>query len=308
MKIFTLAFFLLAFIAGEINAQSNGSAENYIIVIGAYSVKENAVKFSKQSAQQKLNPKVEQNKLNSFYYVYINEIGNREQALSEVKKLRSSSPYKDAWAFKGTLGELITVEVPKKEPVEVKPEIVIPEPVIEEKIEIKEEPIVIDSAKIKAEMARAREEQIKREVDSKQMHTKKGEMEVLDHIYFYKDAAVLRPESKYQVDKLVEMMKQYPNEKIRIHGHTNGDAPGTIISKSDPNADIFSMDNTVENYGSAKKLSELRANLIRDYLVANGIDKKRMSVKAEGGKKPIYKVDDEKAEANVRVEIEIVKN
>ena len=33
-----------------------------------------------------------------------------------------------------------------------------------------------------------------------------------------------------------------------------------------------------------------------------------MSVKAWGGDKPLYRVDDEKAEANVRVEIEVVHN
>jgi len=70
--------------------------------------------------------------------------------------------------------------------------------------------------------------------------------------------------------------------------------------------DFFSLDNAVEDYGSAVKLSELRATVIADYLVSKGIQKDRMEIKAWGGKKPLYKVDDDKAEANVRVEIEVL--
>ena len=64
----------------------------------------------------------------------------------------------------------------------------------------------------------------------------------------------------------------------------------------------------MEDFGTAKELSELRALLIRDYLVSKGIDKKRMDIKAEGGAKPIYDIKDERAEANVRVEIEVLKS
>ena len=75
-----------------------------------------------------------------------------------------------------------------------------------------------------------------------------------------------------------------------------------------PRRGEYSLQNTVEDYGSAKELSELRANQILEYLASKGIDRKRMSIKAWGGKKPLYNVDDAKAEANVRVEIEVVKS
>lgn len=138
------------------------------------------------------------------------------------------------------------------------------------------------------------------------MVLKRGEMETLHHLYFYRDAAVLRPESKYEVDRLVELLKSHPKETIRIHGHTNGNDKGPIIRLPEGSKEFFSMDNTIQDYGSAVKLSELRATLIRDYLVANGIASHRMKIKAWGGKKPLYQVDDEKAEANVRVEIEVL--
>ena len=43
------------------------------------------------------------------------------------------------------------------------------------------------------------------------------------------------------------------------------------------------------------------------WLLDKGIDKKRMEIKAWGGKKMIYKKTDSMAGKNVRVEIEIIK-
>ena len=63
-----------------------------------------------------------------------------------------------------------------------------------------------------------------------------------------------------------------------------GEEPGKIIKLKDPNGDFFSLENSVEDYGSAKDLSEMRANVIRSYLIKNGISEKRMSIKAWGGK------------------------
>ena len=300
MKNIWLTCVLSAFVAAGVKAQSGMGEGNYVVVIGAFTVKKNADRFSKQGKQQNLNAKVEMNKLKNLYYVYVMQTMDHDLAISEVVRLRSSSSFKDAWAFNGTLGELITKrEEPRQEPVIEKTIPVVELPKIEVTI-LEPLPKPVDPAK-------EREARIKKEVDSKSMVMKKGEKDVLDHIYFFKDAAILRPESKYPVDKLVEIMKVNPDEKIRIHGHTNGDAPGKIIRRSDENGDFFSLDNTFEDYGSAKELSHQRANLIREYLIANGINKNRMTIKAEGGKKPIFNIDDEKAEANVRVEIEVVK-
>ncbi len=304
MKNIWLACLLSACVAKGTWAQGGMGEGNYVIVIGAFAVKENADRFSKQGKQQKLNTKVEMNKLKNLYYVYVSQTSDRDVAMAEVVRLRSSTAFKDAWAFNGTLGDLITKqEEPKVEP---KEELVIEKvvPVVEvPKIEV----TILEPVAEPVDPKKEREAQIKKEVDSQSMVMKKGDKEVLDHIYFFKDAAILRPESKYQVDKLVEIMKVNPDEKIRIHGHTNGDAPGKIIRRNDENGDFFSLDNTFEDYGTAKELSEQRADLIRDYLISNGILKSRMSIKAEGGKKPIFNIDDEKAEANVRVEIEVLK-
>jgi outer membrane protein OmpA-like peptidoglycan-associated protein len=69
---------------------------------------------------------------------------------------------------------------------------------------------------------------------------------------------------------------------------------------------FFSLTDTREGFGSAKKLSEERAKVIRDYLQGEGIDEKRMEVKAWGGKRPVKDKLGAQARSNVRVEIEIL--
>ncbi|MBK8291230.1 MAG: OmpA family protein [Flammeovirgaceae bacterium] len=136
----------------------------------------------------------------------------------------------------------------------------------------------------------------------------KGDKAIMFNVYFYKDAAIMRPESRYEVGSLLEMMQENPKYKIRIHGHTNGNSAGKIVSMGDSkNFFALTRDNK-EGHGSAKKLSEERAMLIQQYLVENGVDAKRMEVRAWGGKQPIYEVDHSAAQANVRVEIEILEN
>lgn len=135
----------------------------------------------------------------------------------------------------------------------------------------------------------------------------KGDVEVSE-IYFFRDAAIMRPESRYEVTSLAEMMKENPRYKIRIHGHTNGNARGRIIYLKENADEWFALKNTKEGSGSAKELSEQRAEIVKKYLVSQGIDPKRMEVKAWGGKKPIYDILSPQAQSNVRVEIEILQN
>lgn len=136
----------------------------------------------------------------------------------------------------------------------------------------------------------------------------KGDKAIMFNVYFYKDAAIMRPESHYETNSLLEMMQENPKLKIRIHGHTNGNSAGKIISRGD-SKNFFQLNkDNKEGRGSAKKLSEERALLIQKYLIENGIDPARSEVRAWGGKQPIYEVDHQAAQANVRVEIEILEN
>jgi len=104
------------------------------------------------------------------------------------------------------------------------------------------------------------------------------------------------------------MLNENTKYKIRIHGHTNGNAAGKIISMSKDSKNFFSLNDTKDGFGSAKQLSEERAIIIRDYLVNNGVDSKRMDVKAWGGKRPIHDKLSNRAQENVRVEVEILED
>jgi outer membrane protein OmpA-like peptidoglycan-associated protein len=136
----------------------------------------------------------------------------------------------------------------------------------------------------------------------------KGDIAVMYNVFFYKDAALMRPESRFEVNQLLAMLQENPKYKIVIHGHTNGNASGKIISMGKDGKDFFSLTNTSDGFGSAKKLSEVRASTVKQYLVSQGIDPERMKVKAWGGKRPLVDKMHTTAQSNVRVEIEILEN
>lgn len=136
---------------------------------------------------------------------------------------------------------------------------------------------------------------------------KKGDIAVMYDLFFYKDAAIIRSESRSEVGLLVGMMQENLKYKIRLHGHTNGGGSGKIITVgSDKN--FFSLSGSKEGYGSAMKLSEARSEVIKEYLVAQGISEDRIEIKAWAGKKPIYDVEHALAQSNVRVEVEILED
>lgn len=135
----------------------------------------------------------------------------------------------------------------------------------------------------------------------------RGDIAVMYNVYFFKDAAVMRPESRYEVNNLLSMLKENPKYKIKLHGHTNGNSHGKIISMGE-SKNYFSLTDTKDGFGSAKKLSEERAYCIREFLIANGIEESRMLVKAWGGKRPIHDKHATMAHENVRVEVEILED
>ncbi|HNP19166.1 MAG TPA: OmpA family protein [Fulvivirga sp.] len=133
-----------------------------------------------------------------------------------------------------------------------------------------------------------------------------GDIVTMYNVFFFKDAAVMRPESKYEVLSLLEMLNENKDLKIKIHGHVNGNNAGPIISVEGNN--FFSLsDNNPKGFGSAKELSKQRAEVIRDFLIDNGISPDRMEIKAWGGKRMLYDKNSTQAKYNVRVEIEILE-
>ena len=135
---------------------------------------------------------------------------------------------------------------------------------------------------------------------------KKGDIAVMWNVLYFKDAAIMRPESKAELNSLLEMLKENPDMTVTLHGHTNGNSFGDIVYIDENDINYFSLNGDHQKTkGSAKKLSELRATTIQRWLVSNGIDISRLEVKGWGGDKMLHGKHDPKAYENVRVEVEI---
>lgn len=136
----------------------------------------------------------------------------------------------------------------------------------------------------------------------------KGDIAVLYNVYFYNDAAIMLPESKYELNKLLTMLKENPNYKIVLHGHTNGNRRGKII-RVGPSQDFFNLtaDDVESDNVSAKELSGARAQVIKDWLISQGVATNRIEVKAWGGSRMLHDKNSQHARRNVRVEVEVTE-
>jgi len=135
----------------------------------------------------------------------------------------------------------------------------------------------------------------------------KGDLATLFNVYFYNDASVMLPESKYELNSLLQLLQENPKYRIRLHGHTNGNYHGKIISMgSDKN--FFSLTGSVQRTGTAKELSYDRAEIVKAYLESQGIQSDRMELKGWGGRRPIYDKNSANAKRNVRVVVEILED
>jgi outer membrane protein OmpA-like peptidoglycan-associated protein len=94
-------------------------------------------------------------------------------------------------------------------------------------------------------------------------------------------------DSEAVLDKIVDILNEYPDAKFSVDGHTD----------------------SVGRASSNKRLSEARALSVKEYLVGHGVDEFRLSSKGYGEDQPIA---DNKTKAgraqNRRVEINLVKN
>ena len=136
----------------------------------------------------------------------------------------------------------------------------------------------------------------------------RGDTRTLYHVLFYNDAAIMLPESKYELNQVLDMMQENPNTKIILHGHTNGNSRGKIITMG-PSKDFFNLTKDVKTgSGTSKELSNQRAISIQQWLVSNGVALDRIGVKPWGGKKMLHDKNGVNAKKNIRVEVEVVAN
>lgn len=106
-------------------------------------------------------------------------------------------------------------------------------------------------------------------------------------ILFDFDKSDLSGNAKENIAKLGRILNEYPDTRLTIQGHTD--------NKGD------------DNYN--RQLSAKRADAVRDYLIANGVQGGRLNTTAYGESAPIASNDTEAGRAkNRRVEVVIVAN
>lgn len=116
---------------------------------------------------------------------------------------------------------------------------------------------------------------------------KEGEKIVLRNIFYATDSFNLKSESKVELNKLYQFLKDNSGLKIEISGHT--DSIGT------------------EQYNM--ELSRKRARSVYNYLVEKGIHAERLSYVGYGESKPVATNETEEGRAkNRRTEIKILEN
>lgn len=137
------------------------------------------------------------------------------------------------------------------------------------------------------------------------VRSKRGDYIEFNNVRFFGNSAIFQPESKLELDGLVDLLKEQPKYKIKIHGHCNGKQSRNVVTKG--NSNQFFETSTLNNRASvsAKELTQYRADLVKEYLVSQGIDAKRIKTKAEGGNVMIYPERSTLAGYNDRIEIEI---
>jgi len=109
---------------------------------------------------------------------------------------------------------------------------------------------------------------------------------VFDNLNFEFGTMKLTPESEQTVKNLIAVLKAYPSTEARLEGHTDS------VGDADAN----------------KKLSQDRADAVREIMTGNGIAASRLSTTGYGQEKPIASNDTDEGRAqNRRLELVVVK-
>lgn len=107
----------------------------------------------------------------------------------------------------------------------------------------------------------------------------------LDDVHFDTDKATLRPDSYPQLKELLEYLQRHEEINVEIGGHTDN----------------------VGNDAHNLKLSQDRANTIRNYLVQKGIKAARVTARGYGASQPVAENDTEKGrQLNRRTEVKVL--
>ncbi len=144
------------------------------------------------------------------------------------------------------------------------------------------------SSEEKAAAVAARQaEEYQRQIDALEAEiTERGMVLTLGDVLFATGSAELQGGANKTLDKLVDFLKQYPDHRVQIEGHTDN------VGSRDYN----------------QELSRRRADSVRYYLEQQGIASRRISASGIGMDRPIANNDTELGrQQNRRVEI-IIEN
>ena len=112
-----------------------------------------------------------------------------------------------------------------------------------------------------------------------------GQIFQLEDLHFVQGKPDLLPESKPQLDRLLEILVGNPSLKIQLSGHTD----------------------RLGSQSALKKLSQQRADAVKDYLISHGVPKNRIRSEGYGGNNPIASNDTpDERRLNRRVEVKIL--
>ncbi len=130
-----------------------------------------------------------------------------------------------------------------------------------------------------------------------------GEKFVMENIYFEGNSAWYTDDSESTLNEVVAYLKANKGYQVKLIGHVNGKMGRKYLkdaARTNPERKV---------YKNAEHLSLARAEQIRDYLVANGIDESRITCEGKGGKERMYKKpkSEKQHQANRRIEILVIR-
>jgi outer membrane protein OmpA-like peptidoglycan-associated protein len=154
------------------------------------------------------------------------------------------------------------------------------------RLSIEKEGYVFVNENVRIQGASGGEQSLNRTIQLRKLAV--GTVSILRNIYFDYDRATFTTASYTDLNKLETMMRQNTQIRVEISGHT-------------------------DNYGHWQyntKLSQKRAEAVKDYLTKKGIDSRRIKAVGYGESKPLATNDDEDEgrELNRRVEFKVLQN
>ncbi len=138
---------------------------------------------------------------------------------------------------------------------------------------------------------------------------RKGDIQVMYNTYFYGNASVMREQSRYELEEMQRYLEDNPEVRVKLHGHTNGNSRGVTYLYVKEHGNFFNLrrsDDYLRKNIGANKLSKMRAETIREYLVKQGIDENRIETEGWGGSKMLHDERSPLAKQNIRVEMEVL--